>query len=116
MPSYQTELDKASKSAEKQVSQAEERIAETTRQLQNEWAKTFEEMSQTILSRARAEMELALKLSERLSAARSPSDALLAYQEWLTAEMGARSEAARQLMTYCQKFMTDSTRIFGRLN
>ena len=116
MPSYQTELDKASKTAQKQISQAEDRIAETTRQFQSEWAKTFEEMSQTIMSRARAEMQLALKLSEKLSTAHSPSDALLAYQDWLTAETGARTDAARQLMADWQKFMADSTRIFGRLH
>ena len=116
MSSYETELNKASKTAQKQISQAEERIAETTRQFQSDWAKTFEEMNQTIMSRAKAEMELAVKLSGRLSVARSPTDALLAYQEWLTAEMGARTDAARQLMANCQKFMADSTRIFGRLN
>ena len=116
MPSYQTELDKASKTTQNQISQAEERIAETTRQFQSEWAKTFEEMSQTIMSRARAEMQLALKLSEKLRSARSPTDAVLAYQEWLTAEMSERSDGARQFIANCQKFMTDSTRIFGRLN
>jgi len=116
MSSYETELNKASKTVQKQISETGEKIGEATRQFQSEWGKTFEEMSETIMSRARAEMQLALKLSEKLSTAHSPSDALLAYHEWLTAETGARSEAARQLMVNCQKFMTESTRIFGRLN
>jgi len=73
-------------------------------------------MSHLVMSRATAEMQLALKLSEKLSSARSPTDAVLAYQEWLTAGMSERSDGARQFIVSCQKFMTDSTRIFGRLN
>jgi hypothetical protein len=109
-------LNKASKTVQKQISETEEKIGATTRQFQSEWAKTFEEMSRLVISRATAEMELARKLSEKLSSARSPTDAISAYQEWLTAEMSERSEGARQFMANCQKFMTDSTRIFGRLN
>ena len=116
MSSYETELKKASKTVQKEISETEEKIGETTRQFQSEWAKTFEEMSHLVMSRATAEMQLALKLSEKLRSARSPTDAVLAYQEWLTAEMSERSDGARQFIANCQKFMTDSTRIFGRLN
>ena len=113
MSSYETELNKASRTVQKQISETEERIAETTRQVQSEWAKTLEQMNRTVMSRANAEMQLGLNLSQKLSAARSPSDAVLAYQEWLTADMSERSEVARQFMANCQKFIAESTRIWS---
>jgi hypothetical protein len=112
MSSY-TDFDKASKTVKKQISETEERIGETTRQFQSEFAKAFSEMSKTVMSRAGAEMQLGLELSQKLSAARSPSDALSAYQEWLTADVRERSEGARQLMLNYQKFITESTQLFS---
>ena len=75
-------------------------------------------MSRAAMSRTTAEIELGLKLSQKLSTARSPSDALSAYLEWVTEEMKARTEDARQLMTNCQRFITEGTRLFsnGRSN
>jgi hypothetical protein len=108
------ELDKASKAVQSQISEAEEKIGETTRQVLSVWAKTLQEMNRTVMSRASAEMQLGSKLSEKLSAARSPSDAVSAYQEWLTEEMAARSEDARLFMTSCQKFITESTRSLSK--
>jgi hypothetical protein len=70
-------VNEASKTVQKQIYEAEEKIGETTRQVQNEWAKEFEEMSRTVVSRA------------SLTACRSPADAVSAYQEWLSEEMSA---------------------------
>src|SRR5215469_7896050 len=114
MLSYETELDKASKTFQKQISETQEKIGETTRQVQSEWAKTCEEMSRTFASHANAEIQLGLDLSKKLSAARSPSDAVSAYQEWLTADMSERSEVARQFMADWQKFFTASARLFSQ--
>jgi hypothetical protein len=113
MASYETEFNKASKTVQKQISETGERIAETTRQVQSEWAKTLEEMNRTVMSRANAEMQLGLKLSQKLTACRSPLDAVSAYQEWATEEMNARSEAAQHFMANCQKFFTESTRLLS---
>src|SRR5215813_3773694 len=114
MSSYQAELTKASKVVQKQIAETDEKIGE----VQDEFAKTLEVISRAAMSRATAEMELGLKLSQKLSTARSPTDALSAYQEWLTDEMKARTEDARQLMTNCQRFITEGTRLFsnGRSN
>src|SRR5262249_5695526 len=101
------------KTAQKQISETQERIGETTRQFQSEWAKTLEEMNRTIMSRASAEMELGTNLSQKLSAARSPSDAISAYQEWLTADMSGRSEVSRKFMANWQNFITESARLFS---
>jgi hypothetical protein len=110
MSSYEA-VNRASKTVQKEISEAEEKIGETTRQVQNECAKAFEEMTRTVMSRASAEMQLGLKLSLKLTACRSPQDAFFAYQEWLTDEMNARSEDARHFMANCQKFFTESARL-----
>jgi seryl-tRNA synthetase len=113
MSNYEAEFNKASKTVQKQFSEAEERVVDTTRQFQSEWAKTLEEMNRTIMSRASAEMQLGANLSQKLSAARSPTDAVSAYQEWLTADMSGRSEVARQFMNNWQNFIAESTRLFS---
>ena len=109
MSSYQVELNKASKTVQKQIAETEEKIGE----VQNEFAKTLDVMSRAAMSRATAEIELGLKLSQKLGTARSPFDALSAYQGWLTEEMNARNEDARQFMTSCQRFITEGTRVFS---
>ena len=86
---------------------------EPSKTVQNEWVKAVEEMTRTVMSRASAEMQLGLKLSQKLTACRSPLDAVSAYQEWMTEEMNARSEAAHHFMANCQKFFTESTRLLS---
>ena len=111
---YQAELNKVSKTVQKQMAETEEKIGE----VQSEFAKTLDVMSRAAMSRVTAEIELCLKLSQKLTTARSPSDALSAYQEWLTEEMKARTEDSRQLMANCQRFITEGARLFsnGRSN
>ena len=112
MSSYE-ELNKASKTVQKQISETEKKIGDTTLQVQDEFAKTCEEMGRVVMSRATAQIEMASKLTEKLRAAHSLPDVVSAYQEWLSAEMNACSEDARQIMTNSQKFMTTSTRLFS---
>jgi hypothetical protein len=52
-------------------------------------------------------------LSKKLSAARSVPDAVAAYQEWLSEEMGARAEDVRRLMSNSQKLVDTSTRLLS---
>jgi len=54
-----------------------------------------------------------LQLSKKLSAAQSISDAVAAYQEWLSEEMTARSEDARRFMSNGQAFMTSGSKAFS---
>ena len=109
MSNYQAELSKVSKTVQKQIAETEEKIGE----VQNGFAKTLDVMHRATMSRATAEIELSLKLSQKLTTARSPADALSAYQEWLTEEMKARTEDARQFMTNCQTFISEGTRLFS---
>jgi hypothetical protein len=71
-------------------------------------------MGRDWMTRARAEVELSLQLSKKLTDAHSVPDAVAAYQEWLSEEMGARAEATRLLMSSGQKFMDASSRLLSR--
>ena len=113
MQNYQDELTEASKAIQKKIAETEKKIGDTTLQAQNEFIKTFEEMSRAVMSRATAEIELSVGLTQRLSEAHSFPDVVLAYQEWLGKEMNARSEDARQFMTNSQKFIATSARLFS---
>jgi hypothetical protein len=109
MSAYRDKSANASKTAQRKIAETEK----TAFQFQNEFAKTFEEMSQAVILRVRAETELGVKLTERLGAARSLPDVASAYHEWLSDEMKARSEDARQFMINSQMFITASTRLFS---
>jgi len=111
--SSQDDFTKASKTVRKQIAETEKKVGDATRQVEEEFLKTIEEMNRAVMSRATAELELGLKLSQKLTAARSLPDAMAACQEWLSEEMNARSDDARRFMTNSQKFMTTSTRLFS---
>lgn len=113
MSTFQDEFANASKTTQKKIAEAEKKISDTALQVQSEFAKTFEEISRAVMSRATAEIELGVKLTQKLGAACSLPDVVLAYQEWLSEEMNARSEDARQFMTSSQKFIAASTRLFS---
>jgi hypothetical protein len=79
----------------------------------SEFFNTLQEMSRDWMARATAEVELNLKLSKKLTAAHSVPDAVAAYQEWLSEEVGARAEDARLLMSSGQKFMDARSRFLS---
>ena len=106
---YQAELNKVSQTVQKQIAETEDKISE----VQNEFAKTIEVMNRAVMSSATANVELGVKLSQKLTTARSPLDALSAYQEWLTEAMQARTEDTRQFMTNCQNFVSEGTGVFS---
>jgi hypothetical protein len=49
------------------ASETEKRFGDATCQAQDEFARTFEEMSRAVMSRATAEIELGVKLTQRFS-------------------------------------------------
>ena len=109
MSAYRDEFANASKTAQRKIAETEG----TVFQVQNEFASTFEEMSRAVMSRATAEIELGVRFTQKLGAARSLPDVMSAYQEWLSEEINARSEDAHQFMTNSQKFITAGTRLFS---
>ena len=106
---YQTELNKVSQTVQKQIAETGDKISE----VQNEFAKTIEVMNRAIMSSATANVELGVKLSQKLTTARSPLDALSAYQEWLTEAMQARAEDTRQFAAHCQNVLSEGARVFS---
>jgi hypothetical protein len=85
----------------------------STSPLGSEFFNTLQEMSHDWMARATAEVELNLKLSKKLTAAHSVPDAVAAYQEWLSDEVGARADDVRLLMSSGQKFMDVSSRFLS---
>ena len=109
MVNYQTELNKVSQTIQKQIAETDDKISE----VQNEFAKTIEVMNRAVLSSATAHVESGVRLSQKLATARSPLDAMSAYQEWLTEAMQARTEDTRQFVTQCQNYFSEGTRLFS---
>ncbi len=113
MPTEQSsreDFNKAARTAQRQIGDTEKKIGDAALDAQNHFLKTLEEMSRDAMACATAEIERGLKLSKKLSSAHSVSDAMAAYQEWLSEEMNARSEDARRLMSTGQTFMTASSK------
>ena len=90
------------------IAETEKKIGDATQQVQDEFAKSFEEISRAVMSHATAEIELGVKLTQKLGAARSFPDVVSAYQEWLSEAMNSRSEDARQFIANSQKLITAS--------
>src|SRR5690348_6650660 len=96
--SNREDFNRAAKAAQKQMGDVEKKIGDAALDDQSHFLKTLEEMTREAFACATAEVERGLKLSKQLSSAHSVSDAMAAYQEWLSEEMSARSEDARRLM------------------
>lgn len=110
--SNREDFNRTAKTAQKQVGEAGKKIGDAALDAQNQFLKTLEEMSREAMACASAEIERGLKLSKKLSASQSVSDAVAAYQEWLSEEMSARSEDARRFMSNSQAFMTSGSKAF----
>jgi predicted ATP-binding protein involved in virulence len=111
--SSREEFSRAAKTAQKQINDTEKRVGDAALEAQNNFIKTLEEMSRQAMACATAEIERGLKFSKKLSASQSVSDAVAAYQEWLSEEMTARSEDAHRFMSNSQSFMTAGSRAFS---
>ena len=113
MDSNREDLNRAAKAAQKQVGDTEKRIGDAALEAQNQFLKTLEEMSREAMACASAEVERGLKFSKKLSAAHSVSDAVAAYQEWLSEEMSARTEDARRFISNGQAIMSTGSKAFS---
>jgi hypothetical protein len=110
--SSREEFNRAAKTAQKQINETEKKIGDAALFAQNEFVRTLEQISREAMACATAEIERGLKFSKKLNASQSISDAVAAYQEWLSEEMNARSEDARRFMSNSQSFMTAGSKAF----
>ena len=118
MPPEETGLNPSpnrasSKSTRASTGETENKTHQAPFQAGSEVFNALEDMSREWMACATAEIKFGLKLSKRLSAARSFPDALAAYQEWLSEEMGARAEDSRRLLSNGQKLVDASTRLLS---
>jgi len=77
----------------------------------SELFETLRDIGRNWIERASAEAERGSKLSKDLIAVHSVPEAVAACQEWMTKEMDARAEDARQFMSDGQKLMDTSARL-----
>jgi hypothetical protein len=80
--------------------------------LQKELLGLLSDMGQDWFARAAAEAQLALRLPDRLTAARSVPDAVTAYQEWFGEWVNRCSEDSQRLLSDGQKIVVTGTRCF----
>ncbi len=118
MPNKETGLNhstdpSSSKPSRGDFRETENKTRNAAFQVQSEAFNALQEMSREWMECAKTEVELGLKLSTKLTAARSVPDAIAAYQEWLNEEIGARTEDARRLMSNGQRFVDTSTRFLS---
>jgi len=78
--------------------------------LQKEMLGLLSDMGQDWFARATAEAQLALRLPNRLTAARSVPDAVTAYQEWFGEWIDRCSEDSQRLLSDGQKIVVTGTR------
>jgi hypothetical protein len=81
--------------------------------VQAEMLGLLSEIGQEWFARATSEAELAFKLPNKLTAARSVPDAISAYQEWLGEWMSMRGEDSRRLITDSQRIVESGVRCFA---
>jgi hypothetical protein len=101
------------KSTRGDFKETESKMGNASFQVQGEIFSALQEMSRDWMACATAEVELGLNLSKKLNAAHSVPDAMAAYQEWFSEEMGARAKDAHRIMSNGQKFMDASTRLLS---
>jgi hypothetical protein len=80
--------------------------------LQKEMIGVLSDISQDWFARATAEADLALRLPNRLTAARSVPDAITAYQEWFGEWVARCSEDSRRLFSDSEKIVDTGARCF----
>ena len=118
MPNEETGLDTlpnraGSKSTRAHSGETEDKTHNAPFQIRSEVFNALQEMNREWMTCATAEVEFGLRLSKKLSAARSVPDTIAAYQEWLNEEMGARAEDPRRLMSNGQRLVDTSTRLLA---
>jgi hypothetical protein len=78
--------------------------------VQTEMLGLLSEIGQEWFARATSEAELAFKLPNKLTAARSVPDAISAYQEWFGEWMNMRGEDSRRLISDGQRIVETGVR------
>jgi hypothetical protein len=81
--------------------------------LQKEMFEVLSSIGHEWFARARSEVELASRLPDKLTAARSVPDALSAYQEWLGEWMNRCGEDSYRIVSDSQRIINAGVRCFA---
>jgi hypothetical protein len=81
--------------------------------LQKEMFEVLSSVGRDWFARATSEVELASRLPNKLTAARSVPDALSAYQEWLSEWMNRCGEDSYRFVSDGQRIVNAGVRCFG---
>lgn len=81
--------------------------------MQQEMFATLQDISRDWLLRGTSQAELVFKLPNTLTAARSPTDAFSAYQEWLSEWLNLCSEGSTRFISDGQKLVDSGLRCFS---
>jgi hypothetical protein len=81
--------------------------------LQKEMFEVFSNIGREWFARATSEVELASRLPNKLTAARTVPDALSAYQEWLGEWMNMRGEDGYRMVSDSQRIINAGVRCFA---
>jgi len=89
------------------------RSVNTGLRMQKQMLDVFEDIGREWFARATSKAELAFSLPNKLTNATSPSDALVAYQEWLDAWVSMIGEDNRRFIADSQKIVDTGLRCFA---
>ena len=84
--------------------------------MQRELFDTFQDLGRDWLVRGTSQAELAFKLPNKLTTARSPADAFSAYHEWLSEWLSLCGEDSRRFITDSQKLVDTGVRCFATVS
>jgi hypothetical protein len=105
--------DKAAAAANAAFGETGARSVAAGLRVQTEMLGLLSEIGQEWFARATSEAELAFKLPNKLTAARSVPDAISAYQEWFGEWMSMRGEDSRRLISDGQRLVETGVRCFA---
>ena len=84
--------------------------------MQRELFDTFQDIGRDWLVRGTSQAELAFKLPNKLTTARSPADAFSAYHEWLSEWLSLCGEGRPRFITDSQKLVDTGVRCFATVS
>jgi hypothetical protein len=105
--------DRAAAAANAAFGETGARTAAAGLRVQTEMLGLLSEIGQEWFARATSEAELAFKLPNKLTSARTVPDAISAYQEWFGEWMNMRGEDSRRLISDGQRIVETGVRCFA---
>ncbi len=108
--------ERAASSATAQMADMGASSVKASLRMQKELFDTLQDISRDWLLRGTSQAELAFKLPNKLTTARSATDAFSAYHEWLNEWLSLCGEDSRRFVSDSQKIMDTGVRCFASVS